>query len=62
MREIEKATEAMGDLKQLTELELVDRALAALNEIQKRWREVQPSLRLPVIDRVLELRREIIVK
>lgn len=47
----------MDVLKQLTDLQLVDRAIAALTEIESRRRGAQPGLRLPVIERAVEFRR-----
>ncbi len=46
------------DDKQLTERQLVDRAIAALVEIENRMRKKQRGLRLVVIEKVLEFGKQ----
>ena len=46
------------DNSELTERQLVDRAIAALTEIENRMRKSQPGLRLEIIDLVLQFARQ----
>lgn len=49
----------MNHLTDYTDYELCERAIAALSEIETRWRKTQPALRLPIIKAVLEFSKTV---